>query len=194
MAKDKKEMISQENIKKNIKGIKDKSTSFIQEFKQFIAKGNVMDLAVGVIIGGAFQKIVTSLVNDIIMPAISIITGKVDYSDLSFTVGDASIKYGAFLTSIIDFLIIALSIFIVIKYLSMVNKRAEELHKQNREKMKQQDWYKKLEEKRFNSKEEVTETIPEPTTKTCPFCLSEINIKASRCPHCTSEQTTTKEI
>ena len=84
----------------------------LKEFKEFALKGNIMDMAIGVVIGGAFQKIVNSLVNDIIMPAISIITGKVDYSDLAFTVGDASIKYGAFLTSILDFLIIAFSIFI----------------------------------------------------------------------------------
>ena len=90
----------------------------LKEFKEFALKGNIMDLAVGVIIGGAFQKIVTSLVNDIIMPALSLITGKVDYSNLSFTVGDISIKYGSFLTAIIDFIIIALSIFIMICYVS----------------------------------------------------------------------------
>ena len=166
----------------------------LKEFKEFALKGNIVDMAVGVIIGGAFQKIVTSLVNDVIMPAISIITGKVDYSDLTFTVGNASIKYGAFLTSIIDFLIIALSIFIVIKHISMANQRAEEIHKQNKEKIKKHKWFKKIEEKIPTSKEEKTSPSPEPTTKVCSFCLSEINIKATRCPHCTSVLETTKEV
>ena len=166
----------------------------LKEFKEFALKGNIVDMAVGVIIGGAFQKIVTSLVNDVIMPAISILTGKVDYSDLTFTVGNASIKYGAFLTSIIDFLIIALSIFIVIKYITRVNKRAEEIHKQNKEKMKKHKWFKNLEEKIPASEAETAEPIPEPTTKVCPFCLSEINIKATRCPHCTSVLEATEEI
>ena len=166
----------------------------LKEFKEFALKGNIVDMAVGVIIGGAFQKIVTSLVSDVIMPAISIITGKVDYSDLTFTVGNASIKYGAFLTSIIDFLIIALSIFIVIKYITSVNKRAEEIHKQNKEKMRKHKWFQQLEEKIPTCKEETTEAAPEPTTQVCPFCLSEINIKATRCPHCTSILEATKEV
>ena len=84
----------------------------LKEFKEFATRGNMMDMAIGVIIDGAFQKIVTSLVNDIIMPAVSIFTGKVDFSDLTFTVGSASIKYGSFITAVIDFLIIAFSIFI----------------------------------------------------------------------------------
>ena len=79
----------------------------LKEFKAFATKGNIMDLAVGVVIGGAFQSIINSLVNDIIMPAISILTGKVDFSDMMFTVGDASIKYGNFITAIVNFLIIA---------------------------------------------------------------------------------------
>lgn len=158
----------------------------LKEFKEFAMKGNIIDLAVGVIIGGAFQKIVTSLVNDIIMPAISIITGKVDYSDLAFTVGDASIKYGAFLTSIIDFLIIAFSIFIMIKYINRMNSKLTEINEQNKKKMKKSKLFKKIEEKIPTSKEETTEPAPEPTTRVCPFCLSEINIKATRCPHCTS--------
>lgn len=95
----------------------------LKEFKEFATRGNVLDMAIGVIIGGAFQKIVTSLVNDIIMPAISIFTGKVDFSDLTFTIGSASIKYGAFITSIIDFLIITFSIFIAIKSINSINKK-----------------------------------------------------------------------
>ena len=74
----------------------------LKEFKEFAMKGNIIDMAIGVIIGGAFQKIVTSLVNDIIMPAIAIFTGKVDFSDLVVTVGNSSIKYGAFITTIVD--------------------------------------------------------------------------------------------
>ena len=81
----------------------------LKEFKDFATRGNIFDMAIGIIIGGAFQKIVTSLVNDIVMPSISIVTGKVDFSTLAFTVGDVSIKYGNFITAIIDFLIIAFS-------------------------------------------------------------------------------------
>lgn len=154
----------------------------LKEFKEFAIKGNIVDLAVGVIIGGAFQKIVTSLVNDIIMPSISIITGKVDYNDLVFQVGDVSIKYGSFITTIIDFLIIAFSIFIMVKYINRVNSRLEEINEQNKEKLKKSRWFKKKE----SEKTVVEEIKEEPTTKTCPFCLSEINIKATRCPHCTS--------
>lgn len=140
----------------------------IQEFKEFISKGNVMDMAVGVIIGGAFGKIVTSLVNDVIMPLIGILTGGVNFSDrfvnLSGTeyptiaaaeeAGAAILKYGAFIQNIIDFLIIAFVIFIVIKQIN-----------------------------RFKREEE-----PAPaTTKECPFCKSDVPIEATRCPHCTSE-------
>lgn len=146
----------------------------LKEFKEFAMKGNVMDLAVGVIIGGAFQKIITSLVNDIIMPAISMITGKVDYSDLAFTIGDVSIKYGAFLTAVLDFLIIAFSVFILVKYLN----KMKDLNEQGKEKL--------LKKIKKNGKV-VEEVVEEPNTKICPFCLSEINVKASRCPHCTSE-------
>ena len=101
----------------------------LKEFKEFATRGNMMDMAIGVIIGGAFQKIVTSLVNDIIMPAVSIFTGKVDFSDLTFTVGSASIKYGSFITAVIDFLIIAFSIFIALKSANSINKKMEKLAK-----------------------------------------------------------------
>lgn len=143
----------------------------LKGFKAFISKGNVMDLAVGVIIGGAFQKIVTSLVNDIIMPALSFITGKVNISDLGFTYNEITIKYGAFISSIIDFLIIAFSIFIAITAINNFNKNLNSgLSKVTRGKLG------KIEQ----------EKEPEPTTKKCPYCLSEIDIKATRCPHCTS--------
>ena len=156
----------------------------LKEFKEFAMRGNIIDLAVGVIIGGAFQKIVTSLVNDLIMPAISIVTGKVDYTDLCFTVGDVSIKYGAFLTTVLDFLIIAFSIFIMIKYINKMNSKITEINEQNKKKMKKSRWFKKIEDKIPSTQAEEPKT--EPTSKTCPFCLSEINIKATRCPHCTS--------
>ena len=157
----------------------------LKEFKEFAMKGNIIDLAVGVIIGGAFQKIVTSLVNDIIMPTISLITGKIDYTNLAFTVGDISIKYGSFLTTIIDFLIIAFSIFIMIKYINKMNSKFVEINEQNKEKIKKHKWFQKFRKKASTTPEEVA-PIPEPITKTCPYCLSEINVKATRCPHCTS--------
>ena len=98
-----------------IKFSKSMKSTFLQEFKDFAVKGNAIDMAVGVIIGGAFQKIVTSLVNDVIMPFIAIFMGRVNFSDLVITVGNSSIKYGSFITTIVDFLIIALSIFIAMK-------------------------------------------------------------------------------
>ena len=101
----------------------------LKEFKEFASKGNAMDMAVGVIIGGAFQKIVSSLVEDIIMPTISIFTGNVDFSELVWKIGDASIKYGNFLTTIVDFLIIAFSIFIALKTANTLNKREEAISK-----------------------------------------------------------------
>jgi large conductance mechanosensitive channel len=141
-----------------------------KEFKEFAMKGNVIDLAVGVIIGGAFGKIVTSLVNDIIMPVIGLLVGTRDYSNLFITLGDgdfktldaakqagvATLNYGLFLNNVLDFLIIAFSIFIVIKQLN-----------------------------RFSRKKE--EAQPEPVnTKVCKYCFSDIHIDASRCPKCTS--------
>ena len=101
---------------------KNQKSNMLKEFKEFALKGNIIDMAIGVVIGGAFQKIVNSLVNDIIMPLISILIGKVDFSDMVLTVGNASIKYGSFITTIVDFLIIAFSIFIAIKYFNKLNK------------------------------------------------------------------------
>lgn len=97
----------------------------VNEFKEFISKGNVIDLAVGVIIGGAFGKIVSSLVNDILMPIIGVILGGIDFTNLTFKINDATIKYGVFIQNIIDFLIIAICIFILVKF---VNKLSN-LHK-----------------------------------------------------------------
>lgn len=95
------------------------------EFKKFALKGNVLDLAVGVIIGGAFGKIVTSLVNDLIMPLVGILMGGIDFSKQEYTFLDATIKYGAFLQTVVDFLIIALSIFFFIRFLSRFKKKEE---------------------------------------------------------------------
>ena len=99
---------------------------FIKEFKEFAMKGNVMDMAVGVIIGGAFGKIVSSLVDDVLMPIIGTLTGGVNFTDLAITVGEANIKYGTFIQNVIDFLIIALCIVLMIKGMNKLNRKKEE--------------------------------------------------------------------
>ena len=104
-----------------------KGKKVFSEFKRFIAKGNVIDLAVGVIIGGAFGKIVTSMVEDILMPIIGVISGGIDFTDLSITVGEAIINYGKFLQNVIDFLIVAICIFFFIKIIEKFNKKKEEV-------------------------------------------------------------------
>lgn len=98
----------------------------LKEFKQFIARGNVVDLAVGVIVGGAFGKIVTSLVNDMMMPLIGIVSGGIDFTDLVLKVGEAEIKYGSFLQNIIDFLIIAACVFVFVKFVNGLSKPKKE--------------------------------------------------------------------
>lgn len=108
------------------KEIINKGTKTIKEFKTFISKENVVDLAVGVIIGSAFGKIVSSLVNDILMPIIGIIIGGIDFSNLTIQIKDATIKYGVFIQNIIDFLIVAFCIFIFIKLINKVSKKEEE--------------------------------------------------------------------
>lgn len=148
----------------------------LKEFKKFATRGNIMDLAVGVVIGGAFQTIINSLVSDIIMPAVSIFTGKVDFSNMVFTVGGTSIRYGNFITAIVNFLIIAFSIFLVVTYLNKINKKMENLKFGQVEKISSK-FKKKVKD----------EPIPEPTVKVCPYCYSEINYKATRCSCCTSE-------
>lgn len=148
-----------------------------KEFKEFAMRGNVMDLAIGVVIGGAFQKIVNSLVNDIIMPAISLLTGKVDFSNLMIKVGDISINYGTFITTILNFIIIAFSIFLLVKYINKLHKKLDEMTVYEIDPVT----------KKLVKKEKTVESEPEPTTKICPHCYSEINIKATRCPNCTSE-------
>ena len=99
---------------------------FIKEFKEFAMKGNVMDMAVGVIIGGAFGKIVSSLVDDVLMPVIGTITGGIDFTTLSVEVGEAEIKYGTFIQNIVDFLIVAFCIFLMLKGINKLNRKKEE--------------------------------------------------------------------
>ena len=131
---------------------------FFQGFKEFAMRGNVMDMAVGVIIGAAFKAIIDSLVGDIISPLIGAFTGT-DLSEKTVEVGGVALGYGAFITAIINFLIVALVLYIII---SSFNKARE-----------------------LKAKSE--EAPAKPTTKTCPFCQSEIPLAATRCPHCTSE-------
>ena len=138
---------------------------FIAEFKEFIARGNVMDLAVGVIIGGAFQSIVNSLVNDMIMPVISLLTGGVNFSNWVIRIGSGendTIKYGNFITAVINFLLMALVIFCFVKVMNNLASRTEKLAEEGG---------------RHGA----------PATKICPYCMSEIPIAATRCAYCTSE-------
>jgi len=157
----------------------------IEEFKEFIARGNVMDLAIGIIIGGAFQKIVNSLVNDIIMPFTSIFTGKLDYTSWVINIGNTTLGIGNFITAILNFLIMAFSIFLMVRYFNKINKKienmtAKEMAKFNKKFEKQVKKFKKKGQE-MPQKEE-----PKPTTKVCSYCFTEININATRCPHCTS--------
>jgi large conductance mechanosensitive channel len=142
----------------------------MKEFKEFVMRGNVVDMAVGIIIGAAFGKIVSSLVSDILMPPIGLLLGKMDFSNLfvnlsgksyatlaeAKTAGAATISYGIFINHIIDFTIVALAIFVLVRQINRLKRQPE--------------------------------AVPaEPTTKECPYCLSNIPMKAIRCPHCTSE-------
>lgn len=133
-----------------------------KEFKEFAMRGNVVDMAVGIIIGTAFGKIITSLVNDILMPPIGFILGKVDFSNLVITIYEKTphspavvISYGVFINTILNFIIVAFSMFIIIKQMNRMTPPKSK----------------------------------EPTNKDCPFCYSSISIKASRCPDCTSQLT-----
>ena len=144
---------------------------FLKEFKEFALKGNMMDLAIGMIIGSAFTSIVNSLVSDIINPIIGIFTGKIDFSNLFITLdgseyatlaaaeeaGAAVFKYGSFISNLINFFIMALVVFMIVKILN-----------------------------KLRSATEKEEAPAAPTTKICEFCKSEINIEATRCPNCTS--------
>jgi len=135
----------------------------LKEFKEFAMRGNVVDMAVGIIIGAAFGKIVSSFVNDVVMPPIGLLLGKVDFSNLAITLKTktataeaVTLKYGIFINTVLDFVIVAFAIFLMIKQIN-----------------------------RFKRTEEAPPT--EPTTKECPKCFSIIPIKATRCPNCTSD-------
>lgn len=140
----------------------EKGKGFVAEFRKFIMRGNVMDMAVGVIVGGAFTSIVTSLNQDILTPLLGIFGGT-DFSYLTVTLGQGEnapvLNYGSFLTAVINFLITALVIFCLVKLLNKFGNRLS------------------------RKKEEAPAA---PTTKKCPYCLSEIALEATRCPHCTS--------
>lgn len=151
---------------------------FFKEFKEFAMKGNAFDMAIGLVIGGAFQSIIKSLVEDIIMPFTALFTGSVDYTDWVINVSSAQIRIGSFITALINFLIIALSIFITLKIVNGINKRLERMNKEVEG---------KLSKKFRKGKKKKEEEKKEPETKICPYCLSEIKYKATRCPNCTSE-------
>jgi large conductance mechanosensitive channel len=145
-----------------------------KEFKEFVMRGNVVDMAVGIIIGAAFGAIVISLVNDIIMPPIGLLLGNVDFSNLFITLKEGAaagpyvtladaqaasavtVNYGVFINTIISFIIVAFCVFLLVRNINKLRRLKEE-------------------------------PAAEPTTKECPYCLSTISIKATRCPHCTSE-------
>ena len=142
----------------------------LKEFKEFTMRGNVLDMAIGIVIGVAFGKIVTSFVNDVVMPPIGLLLGKVDFSNLFIDLsgksyatlaeakaaGAATIKYGLFLNTVVDFVIVAFVIFLLIQQINRIKRQQEA-------------------------------APAAPTTKECPYCLSSIAIKATRCSHCTSE-------
>lgn len=117
----------------------------IKEFKEFISRGNVVDMAVGVIMGSAFGKIVTSLVNDIIMPLVGVLIGGIDFTSLSFKIQNAEVKYGSFIQNIVDFLIVAICIFIFVKIINKLN-TIDVLHKKKKEETKKEEVKKSNEE------------------------------------------------
>ena len=165
----------------------------LKEFKEFALKGNAIELAVGVVVGTAFQTIVKSLVNDIIMPLISVLFGNVDFSDWVLKIGNNTVSYGSFISAIVNFVLVAFSLFLDVRYINKLNAKIEEAAKEAKkqearkieELRKKNKLFSKLIKKTETDKEEVEEI--EATTKLCPFCLSEINIKAIRCPPCTSK-------
>ena len=122
-----------EKKKINLKEETGKIKGFYDDFKKFISKGNVVDLAVAVVIGNAFNKIISSLVNDIIMPLVGVIIGGIDFTNIKLTIGYESILIGSFIQNIIDFLIIALSIFVVIKLMSKFSRKKEEIKEELKE-------------------------------------------------------------
>lgn len=143
-----------------------KAKGFIGEFRDFISRGNVMDMAVGVLIGGAFSSIVTSLTEDIISPILGLFGG-MNFDQLSVNIlGEVTLNYGKFITAVVNFLLMALIIFLMLKGLNALQAKAAKL---------------------AHLAAEKEETPAEPSVKTCPYCLMEIPIGAVRCGHCTSE-------
>jgi large conductance mechanosensitive channel len=141
---------------------------FIQEFKEFISRGNVMDLAVAVIVGAAFNAIITSLVGDLVTPLLSFVTGGVDFSHLTVKLGEdaaaAEFRYGNFIQALINFLVISFAIFLFVKAIGVIIRKKKETA---------------------------------PPSKTCPFCAQEIPLAAVRCPSCTTildEEAVPKEL
>lgn len=139
-----------------------KKTGFFKAFKNFLLEGDAISMAVGVIIGAAMKDLVTSLVDNMFSPVIGLVLGKVDFSSLSVTIGEATIKYGAFITALINFILMAFVVFLIVY---LIDKAKES--------------FKKL------SKKEEEEVAP--TTKVCPYCKSEVDVQATKCPHCTSD-------
>ena len=129
----------------------------LKEFKAFIMRGNVLDLAVAVILAAAFGKIITSLVNDVIMPVVGLVLGGINFDNLTTTIGTVVINWGAFLQATVDFIIVAFIVFLIVKAANSMKKAP------------------------------APAAPAEPTTKECPHCFSTISIKATRCPQCTSE-------
>ena len=148
----------------------------LKEFKEFIMRGNVMDLAVGVIIGGAFSAIVTALTDSFIQPLINLIGGAEIQGTIPLGNSGQALNYGAFLTAVINFLIVAFVLFLMVKTMNTIEKRSKE----RLEKMAA-----KIPGKFGKAAEE--EGAAEPETKLCPYCYTEISFKATRCPHCTSK-------
>lgn len=143
----------------------------LKEFKEFAVKGNMIDMAVGIIIGGAFNSLVSTLVNDVIMPLLSVLTGKIDFSNIFIAMdgnkyatlsavpeGVAVVKIGTFISGVLNFIIMAFVVFLIVKFINRLR----------------------------TEKEEPAKEAPAPTTKKCPYCMTEIAIEATRCPHCTS--------
>ena len=160
----------------------------LKEFKEFVMRGNVIELAVGVIIGAAFGNIVTSLTTNFINPLINSIGGAqvagsirlpwVDYTGLDVEAAKAlSLNYGDFITAVINFLIIAFVLFVIVKTINTIEKKSREILEKSAGKV--------MKKVKIGKKEEVVETEPE--TKLCPYCLSEIPYKATKCAHCASD-------
>lgn len=149
------EKLDKEKIKKTKKKLRKSVTKEVDEFKKFIMQGNIVDMAVGVIIGGAFGKIVTSLVNDILMPLIGILIGGIDFTKLSITVLDAQIMYGSFIQQVIDFLIVSICIFIFLKIIAKLESKFKKTNSKADEENKNEEEQVTAENKEKDISEEI---------------------------------------